>query len=364
MRTFIIILFIIFSPILLAKELFVLNKPLQFSTDSSMQKSKMLSPGDGLTVFKILENNGKVLKVKMIQHNGQASNKIFYTSASWFKQGTKEKNEKAFKLHLNPHDVVDNMSRPQVPCLDVVKTDPPKPKVDTPNLCNGVIDNPKSTAEQYMSCFSFLQAKLQKRMSVKKLKYRANQTLSGLYDLNSSEQKLMAYLLTMYGEARGAKPTYEQMAGVMKVIENRTRYAHETGHPEANELDVVLQDSQFSMYNSNDRNWEIAINAKPEDMLDAIKVYQNKDKIKFKSEVKAKAKLNMPENVFHYITTALKESVNSPEWSKHKTPENFKVNGQSLNQENGHEFFAGVAWSFNPTNKYKKIAKHDGIFNK
>lgn len=76
--------------------------------------------------------------------------------------------------------------------------------------------------------------------------------------LNPSEQKFAAMIFTAQGEAqiitRGQPPQLQEMSSVMKVVENRMNASNRKGRT-FNQLDVVLDPMQFSMYNANDQSW-------------------------------------------------------------------------------------------------------------
>lgn len=76
--------------------------------------------------------------------------------------------------------------------------------------------------------------------------------------LNPMEQKFAAMIFTAQGEAqiitRGRPPQLQEMSSVMKVVENRMNASNQRGR-QFNQLDVVLDPMQFSMYNANDQSW-------------------------------------------------------------------------------------------------------------
>lgn len=84
--------------------------------------------------------------------------------------------------------------------------------------------------------------------------------------LRPEEQRFAAMIFTAQGEAavlvRGNPPAIQEMQAVMKVVENRKNDANRrAGSEKYNELDIVLQPLQFSMYNSNDNGWKRSLDS-------------------------------------------------------------------------------------------------------
>tara|TARA_R110002072_G_scaffold64203_4_gene159604 strand:+ start:47886 stop:49400 length:1515 start_codon:yes stop_codon:yes gene_type:complete len=80
--------------------------------------------------------------------------------------------------------------------------------------------------------------------------------------LNPLEQRFAALSLTAHGEA-GILSSFgqEEMMAIMKVIDNRVAKAKTHRTDKVNELDIILEPSQFSPYNSNNSGWKNSLNA-------------------------------------------------------------------------------------------------------
>ncbi len=83
---------------------------------------------------------------------------------------------------------------------------------------------------------------------------------SAFYTLDQSERDFLATSCTAFGEARTGASSYAtpetrvNMAAVIKVLKNRLEKAKKT-FPDAELLDIALQNAQFTMYSPNDPNW-------------------------------------------------------------------------------------------------------------
>ncbi|MFP5385725.1 MAG: cell wall hydrolase, partial [Bacteriovoracia bacterium] len=262
------------------------------------------------------------------QENGKEVNKVLYISTKWFEKGT---SPSATVFQTDPNEIVNNAVDTNLVCE--------APKDLDPNDPCSVLDSGHDNPDLFMSCFDSIRQKL--RLSSTGTAYA---TLSKLYSLPPSEQKFMAMVLTMHGEARGTRPPEENMAAVMKVIENRTRYAQERS-PGSSELDVVFQSSQFSMYNPRDPNWKAAITGSSEELANAIKVYAYRNSTYRCQQIK--------ENVCHYHVPG----IDKQDWMESRKIVNVTVNGERITE---HQFYAGVAWAFNPNNPYKNYARRQG----
>lgn len=314
-------------------EVFLLTKSLDFASENGSKKVLTLRPKNQPTLIrKISESNG-VMKVEVFQENGKPVSKKLSISTKWLARGTTSQGLDKFIVDPNP--IVQNIN----PDCEEEKT----PVVPATESCK-VLSSGDQDIEKHMECFASIQERLEFNNPTTSYK-----SLSKLYTLSPEEQKFMACILTMYGEARGLDPVEQQMAAVMKVVENRTKYA-QNEYSDANELDVVLQNSQFSMFNPRDPNWKKAITADPAEMRDAIRVFASKT-------------TNMctaPDNVYHYATTQLCRSSNRPNWAKssRKIDMEFSDLDSILS---GHTFFYDIAWSFNPSNRYKEYASQNGL---
>lgn len=359
MSKYVILFYLLATSPLYSEDVFLLSKTLEFSKNSQFTDLKMIHAQEkGITLFKVIEKVKNILKIEVIQKNGLPANEILYISEKWFNRGTKKTEDPSFiNLKLDPNQALQNINSPlKLPCPGFDETTSAIFN-SPPTICDKALLETPSSKEAHLQCFEFLQNKIKNKMSEKNRSKRAYQAISALYELKEHEQKFLAYLLTMYGEARGTKPVKEQMAGVMKVIQNRTEYAKEKGFLDANELDVVLQNNQFSMYNVQDNNWEVALNANFEEMSDAVDVYMEKDS--FQIKINQKKQTKKTDSVYHYISKMLYLSEDRPLWSLPSNHVNLAVNGSVLNNSNGHVFFSNVPWTFEPTNKYKKYAEKE-----
>lgn len=300
-----------------------------------------IRPKDQPTLIrKISEKNG-ITEVEIFQEDGKTVSKRMTISTKWLARGTKSNGMEEFRVDPNP--IVENLNPDCDPKEEEAITTPVVPVVPSAEACK-VLSSGEEDIEKHIECFASIQQRLD--FANPGTSY---QSLSKLYTLSKEEQKFMAYILTMYGEARGLDPVEQQMAAVAKVIDNRTKYAQEE-YPEASELDVVLQNSQFSMFNPRDVNWKKAISADPAEMRDAIRVFATK----------TIEQCTAPDNVFHYATTQLCQSRGRPRWaspSRKITMDFTDLDGLLR----GHTFFADVAWNFNPSNRYKEYAQDNGM---
>jgi hypothetical protein len=272
-----------------------------------------------------------------------------FVSSDWFEAGAKKNTIIPFKL--DPKKMIVKAISYDKDCNIVPIYDPKvllKAEIEEykKNPCSILtqkeISKEINIEEVYMGCLDSIKTKL--NISYKDNAYKA---ISKLYTLPKIEQSFMAKILTMYGEASGTKPPSEQMSAVLKVIENRTRVVKEN-YPEATELDVVLQNSQFSMFNPSDPNWRRALFADNDEIQKAIHVLAKKDEYKIKVDKKKKV-----DNIFHYMAKSLCDSPPPPPWvSDCKSDTKLEINKTSLIDKNGHLFFEDLKWAFNPNNRY------------
>ena len=276
---------------------------------------------------------------------------MMYVSSKWLSAGTTPSPVASFEIDPN---VVLTKINPQ--CKPVEKETAEAPlasAVQTKGLSPAcqVLGTENPNPEAYVNCLGEIKAKLKYKDSD-----TASVTISKLYGLHPLEQKFMAYILTMHGEASGMRPPVPHMAGVMKTIENRLAYARKK-YPEANELDVVLQNLQFSMYNKNDPNWRRAIKASPQMMMAAITTYAKRNIMSIETSPRG------PEvnKVYHYATTDLCNSRSAPPWKDSRKHVKLVVDGSAVAIPKGHMFFRDIPWTFSPNNNYRSYAKQEGI---
>lgn len=169
--------------------------------------------------------------------------------------------------------------------------------------------------------------------------------------LNKKEQKFAAFIFTSHGEASSLAvknpPKYEEMIAIMKVIDNRMNaansYRRATRKP-FNQLDVVLDRSQFSMYNKNDPNWKRCLDIdRRENFSVAIHSF-----IKYQqSDLKPKPEVD---RLYHYHTNYV-----SPGWKRNSKRVPVSVDGKQVNGTSRvkHYFYRDIAWSRNPKTDWR-----------
>lgn len=169
--------------------------------------------------------------------------------------------------------------------------------------------------------------------------------------LNPKEQEFAAMTLTAYGEAGVLAPPLKEMVGIMKVLENRKKYAISKGYKSINELDIALHSLNFSMYNYSDPMWKRAIRASPQDpdAINSINSY-----IKFKN---SSFDFKKSDKIYHYYSSILdRKGRSKPNWAKASKEIKMQVDGVSLKSKGlRHRFFRNIAWEFKP-NIYRKRA--------
>ena len=108
-----------------------------------------------------------------------------------------------------------------------------------------------------------------------------------LYRLRPEEQRFIALVFTVEAEVGGlvvedydprqSPPHLQEMLAIMKVIENRMRNANRyaQGDPQApyNELDIVLDNRQFSVYNADNPGWKKFLPSARMDLSNAIMAF-------------------------------------------------------------------------------------------
>ena len=180
-------------------------------------------------------------------------------------------------------------------------------------------------------------------------KYIRSQVFRDMYrKLNPTEQRFLALSLTAYGES-GILRDERDMKMIMRVIDNRVKYANKKGRsPKANELDIVLQPLQFSMYNANQNDWRQALEASPHDpgIKLAVSSYRKYPNASFEPKEKI-------DDIRHYHATYV-----NPNWASRSKLipvqidgdrtriRRLKVRGERVDVR--HEFYQNIAWSFAP----------------
>ena len=316
-----------------ADDIFLLTQPLELSEEPGVPGIQM-NVLPGATLMKRLSTENGLVKVQIFQENGKEVNKIRYLAEKWFALGTSPSHLSQFQI--DPNVLVQRLNAG------------PECEEDTSKAC-AVLDTESGDVALYTECFEAIKNKLSFKSSD-----NAYTSLSKLYALSASEKKFMAMILTMYGEARGTIPPEEHMAAVMKVIVNRTRIA-QAEYPEVNELDVVLHNSQFSMFNPGDPNWRAALKADAENMKTAISVFVERNSYKYRTD---DPKISA-DSIYHYMSTALYNSKQKIAWATDTI--DLYVNEKLVSPKDAHVFFDDIAWNFTPKNRYKKYAQKKGI---
>lgn len=131
--------------------------------------------------------------------------------------------------------------------------------------------------------------------------------------LNPIEQHFAAMVFTAVGEAGTLTDSnsLEEMLAVMKVVDNRVDRANQRNrNRNFNQLDIVLDPVQFSMYNANSNNWRSRFNPRNDSiyrgqMNNAIKSYLQYPTASFEPQPQM-------DHVYHYHTNFV-----VPSWSRH-----------------------------------------------
>jgi hypothetical protein len=169
--------------------------------------------------------------------------------------------------------------------------------------------------------------------------------------LNPREQEYAAMVFTAIGEAGVLAPPIEEMVMVMHSVKNRARNATERNPGRhINELDIVLQDRQYSMYNAPDNRRDdqgarllnnhlkshvfVPHNRQSSNAIDAFMRYFETP---FPDEYN---------DIYHYHTVYV-----NPDWSRGRRQTDIVLNGQRVgpvggNARRGHQFFRNIAWTF------------------
>lgn len=196
-------------------------------------------------------------------------------------------------------------------------------------------------------CFSELRKSVTANNLDSNRKYIRSQVFRDMYrKLNPTEQRFLAMTMTAYGES-GILRDERDMKMIMKVIDNRVAFANKKARtPKANELDVVLQPLQFSMYNANQNDWRQSLEASPHDpgVKLAIKSFRNYPKSSFEPKSKV-------DNIRHYHATYV-----NPNWASRSKLIPVQIDGErtrirklkvrKTRVDVRHEFYENIAWSF------------------
>ena len=356
-------IFVLLSNFALGADYYLLTHTLEFSNSASLAGSVSLKPGKQVTLMKKISESKGIVKVQMIQENGSLSDRVLFVSAKWFAAGTDKKvqyfeidpNKEVAKLNKVNSDfciTTNFIPTSENKTLEVVlkKTEVKKLDVSPKNPCDVLETNSKDVS-LYMSCHKAILAKINYKKTDS-----SYEALSKLYTLTPAEQKYMAIVLTMFAEASILRPQFEHMAAVLKVIQNRLRVARGKD-PNATELDVVLQNAQFSSFDNEDPNWRRALSSKLSDYKTAIDVYIKRNEIRVLTDQSQGSE----EKVYHYVTEVLNKRAEPRHWFYNKPTINVIVDSNQLSQTRSHVFFKNIPWKFVNHNKYKSYAKQEGL---
>lgn len=178
-------------------------------------------------------------------------------------------------------------------------------------------------------------------------KYIRSQVFKDMYRrLNPIEQRFLAMTVTAYGESSVLRDERD-MKMIMKVIDNRKDKINTRGkNGVVNELDIVLQPFQFSMYNNGFDDWRRSLEASPHDpgVKLSIKAFRNYPSTVYDPPESA-------DKILHYHATFV-----SPSWasSSKRVPilidgertiaRKLKYKGQRIDVR--HEFYQNIAYGF------------------
>ncbi len=207
--------------------------------------------------------------------------------------------------------------------------------------------------------------------------YNRRKLLKALYsELNPKEQDFIALILTSLGEVsdsqlssrllqRYPKRAENEKMMVMKVIENRARYARDKeNNDKINNLDIALQPWQFSMYNSNDNNLHRAIFDSPKETITRtikafIKLKSNPPPKITGTQSKNSRPIN-PDRIYHYHSSILNNRVlttpppgrqDIPYYNiARNRPSSINIDNEPMltNRKIRHIFYQDVRWSYKP----------------
>lgn len=227
--------------------------------------------------------------------------------------------------------------------------------------CRNLLQQPRYYKKEILTlCLAEIKKSIEKNNSP----LTQAQTLKNLYKLPKYQQDFAAAIFTGYGEGRSEDE--EEIALIYKTIANRVKYAIKKGCTSANALDVVVQRSQFSMWNKKDPNWKKAISIKNEERSERkqqdrmINIF-----IKFKNEKYSFGPKNVLDKIYHYRTKKIKTV---PAWGKTWAAQKFvKVNGKNFGRsnpkaKNAHYFFKSIAWSFRYLSIRPKISGEEECY--
>lgn len=205
----------------------------------------------------------------------------------------------------------------------------------------------RSDAESLNRCVRSIQRSVAEGARDRNGSLNRAKAFKNLYSrLNKEEQRFAAHIFTAQGEAAiltsARPPRYEEMVAVMKVVDNRMNASNNNRRARQrpfNELDVVLDPWQFSMYNANDPGWRRSLDIDHRtNFSNAVNSY-----IKYVSaDMKPRPEVD---RVYHYHANYV-----SPDWRNNSKKVTISVDGKSVlgGTRTKHYFYRDIAWSRNP----------------
>lgn len=292
---------------------------------------------------KIVGENNWAYLVK-ISKAGQTLPGTYFVDKKWARRAL---NLRAARyVHEMNRSIQDSTNRPKADCCDPnIHHNPEKvtifdeletsPKLgldeddDSDNYLPGcqALEAPASklskNRDALMKCVQSIQDQITKGSRNSRGQLLQGVVFKNLYKrLNPKEQRFASLVFTAQGEAipitRGNPPQLQEMSAVMKVIENRMNSANEKASGEKfNQLDVILDPLQFSMYNRNANVWKRVLdpgqNENLETAVDAFIEYENAD-------FEPKPEIN---EVYHYHANYVR-----PDWAVSSRELRPRVNGE------------------------------------
>lgn len=221
--------------------------------------------------------------------------------------------------------------------------------------------------EELMRCIRSIQVQITQGARNSRGALLRGRVFRNLYsELNPQEQRFAAMVFTAHGEAvpitTGDPPEFQEMSAVMKVVDNRMRDANERSG-DFNELDVVLDPMQFSMYNRNENVWRRVLDpGRSESLAKAVQSYIEFEQADFEPKPEI-------DRVYHYHANYVR-----PNWAASSKELRPRVDGDltrpapsGYNERSPagrrqiarsyrrvrHVFYRDVAWSRNPQTPWR-----------
>lgn len=170
-------------------------------------------------------------------------------------------------------------------------------------------------------------------------------------ELSEEEQRFMALMVTAYGEA--INQSENEMAWVMKTINNRLRKLRSYGHSHINELDVVLHKSQYSVYSPNTEyaTWDNAIGLEKSSNFSKAVLKLSGAYAKYMSGTYTHSNASFADRVYHFVTKAV---TSKTDWARDNPGKKVNVG------KTAHNFYRDIGiknkfeCTYNPKNRKVK----------